>query len=233
MTATTTSQEIAVVDTTRRGMIIGGAFLLAAATAFARKPRHHVDWLGTTRIEALVPDHFGNWSYATASGLIMPPQDQLRDQLYTQILTRTYTSPDGAEMMLLIACNGSQDGVVEVHRPEVCYPAGGFKLLEVADHQTVLAPGVTVPSRYIDAESPLRRERMIYWTRIGNGFPRKWSEQRWSVFTQNLAGEIPDGLLIRISSIRPDASAATLDSFARELYGALGRKMQRALVGEL
>lgn len=233
MTATGTSQENDVVDSTRREMIVGGAFLLAAATAFARKPRHHVDWLGTDKIADLVPDHFGDWSFAVASGIVMPPQDQLSNQLYTQTLTRTYTGPDGTEIMLLIACNASQDGVVEVHRPEVCYPAGGFKLLEVADHQTVLAPGISVPSRYIDAESPLRRERIIYWTRIGNDFPRKWSEQRWSVFRQNIAGDIPDGLLIRISSIKPDVTAATLDSFARELYAALGKKMQQALVGKL
>ena len=58
----------------------------------------------------------------------MPPQDQLQDKVYSQLLTRTYANQAGDEIMLLIAYNGAQDGVVQIHRPEVCYPASGFRL---------------------------------------------------------------------------------------------------------
>lgn len=215
----------------RRELLIGGGFVLAAATAFAMKPRTHLNMLGGSKIEALVPQRFAGWSFLAASGLVLPPEDQLEKQLYSELLTRTYTNSRGMQMMLLIAYNGSQDGVVQIHRPEICYPAGGFKLTQIDEHSIPLKSGLDIPSRFIVAETGLRREQIIYWTRLGQFFPRRWSEQRWAVFEQNLEGKIPDGLLVRISSISPDVTAADLDGFARELYASVGPTMQRVLVG--
>ena len=216
---------------TRRELLIGAGCLAAAGTALALKPRHQIEYLGGAKIENLVPERLAGWSFVTSSGLVLPPQDQLQDKLYTQLLTRTYSNAAGAQMMLLIAYNASQDGVIQVHRPEVCYPAGGFRLTTIAEHAVALAPAVDVPSRYIVAESDLRREAIIYWTRLGSYFPRRWSDQRWAVFLQNLRGDIPDGLLVRISSVSPDVGVAPLDAFARDLYAAGSAQLRRLLVG--
>jgi EpsI family protein len=216
---------------TRREMLIGGGFLLAAATSFALKPRRHIRMLGNGKIEDLVPKKFAGWDFVAASGLILPPEDQLQDQLYSQLLTRTYANAAGTQIMLLIAYNGAQDGVVQVHRPEVCYPASGFKLTQIDEHLIPMADGLDIPSRFIVAETGLRREQIIYWTRLGNAFPRQWSEQRRAVFEQNLRGDIPDGLLTRISSVSPNTGAIQLDAFARDLYTAVGTRMKQVLVG--
>jgi hypothetical protein len=72
---------------------------------------------------------------------------------------------------------------------------------------------------------------MIYWTRLGAEFPRRWSEQRFSVFEQNLRGLIPDGVLVRISTDNPDASPDILDKFAADLYGAGNGMLRRLLTG--
>ncbi|QQV78057.1 EpsI family protein [Sphingomonas aliaeris] len=215
----------------RRELLIGGGFLVAAATALAMKPRNQLNMLGKGNIETLVPNTIGDWSFVAASGLVLPPEDQLEKQLYSQLLTRTYTNPRGVQMMLLIAYNGSQDGVVQVHRPEVCYPAGGFKLTQIDEHAIPIAKDITLPSRFIVAETGMRREQIIYWTRLGTAFPRQWSEQRLAVFEQNLEGNIPDGLLVRISSVSPDVGAADLDAFARDLYASVGTTMRSVLVG--
>jgi EpsI family protein len=215
----------------RREVLIGGGFLIAAATAFAMKPRNQLNMLGKGKIETLVPNRIGEWTFLAASGLVLPPEDQLEKQLYSQLLTRTYTNARGQQMMLLIAYNGSQDGVVQVHRPEVCYPAGGFTLTRIDEHQIPIASGITLPSRFIVAETGMRREQIIYWTRLGNAFPRQWSEQRLAVFEQNLAGNIPDGLLARISSVSADVGPAELDAFARDLYASVGITMRKVLVG--
>lgn len=216
---------------TRRDLLIGAGCLVASGTALAMKPRHQIEFLGGAKIENLVPGKFAGWEFAAASGLILPPQDQMQNKLYTQLLTRTYADAAGEQMMLLIAYNASQDGVVQVHRPEVCYPASGFRLTKIAEHSVPLAPDVAVPSRYIVAETGLRREEIIYWTRLGNAFPRQWSEQRWAVFSQNLRGDIPDGLLVRISSVTPNVGVGALDRFARDLFSAVGEPMRRVLVG--
>ena len=216
---------------TRREMLIGSAFAASAAIAFARKPRTNLQFLGKAKLESLVPEAFAGWQAAGSSGLVLPPEDQLRDKIYSQLLTRTYRNATGDEVMLLIAYSPDQDGVVQVHRPEICYPAGGFKLTEIDDHKSSLAMNLLVPSRFIVAESGSRREQIVYWTRFGDSFPRRWSEQRWSIFVQNLRGLIPDGILVRISSVMPNTSAPKLDDFARDLYGSVGPAMRHVLVG--
>ena len=216
----------------RRELLIGAACSLAAGTAFALKPRHHVAFLGDRKLEELVPKNFAQWNFVAASGLVLPPQDQLRDQVYSQLLTRTYSGPDGTSIMLLIAYSGAQDGVVQIHRPEVCYPASGFQLVQNQQHTTRLANHSAIPSRFIVAEDSVRREMLIYWTRTGRAFPRKWAEQRWAIFEQNIQGDIPDGLLVRISSTDQDAKVETLDRFARDLFEHAGPLMQQVLVGD-
>ena len=216
---------------TRREFLIGAACLAAAGTAFALKPHHQVEFLGGAKIDALVPLQFAGWNFVDSSGLVLPPEDQMQDKLYTQLMTRVYGNAAGDQIMLLIAYNASQDGVVQVHRPEVCYPAGGYRLTATDEHVVQLAANVAIPGRHIIAETGLRREEIIYWTRLGSYFPRRWSEQRWAVFIQNLRGDIPDGLLVRISSVAPDIDAAELDSFARELYANVNVRMKRVLAG--
>jgi EpsI family protein len=215
----------------RREFLLGAACLAAAAITFVRKPRQDDDFMGAVKLDDIVPTHFAGWNFVTASGLVLPPQDQLQSKIYHQLLTRVYNRSDGQSIMLLIAYGGSQDGVVQIHRPEICYPASGYTLTEIEDHVARLAPHVLIPSRFIIADSPARKEQMIYWTRLGRDFPRRWSEQRLSVFEQNLAGIIPDGVLVRVSTDNPDASPAILDSFAADLYGAAGSLLRRLMAG--
>lgn len=215
----------------RREFLLGASCLTAAAITFIRKPRKDDAFMGAAKLEDIVPTHFAGWSFVTASGLVLPPQDQLESKIYHQLVTRVYNRADGQSIMLLIAYGGSQDGVVQIHRPEICYPASGYTLTAVQDHVARLAPHVLVPSRFIIADSPARKEQMIYWTRLGSDFPRRWSEQRLSVFEQNMAGIIPDGVLVRVSTDNPDASPAILDSFAADLYGAANSLLKRLLAG--
>jgi len=216
---------------TRRETLLGGALLATAAAGFALMPRHVEKLLGDATLEKLVPESFGAWRYEAASGLVLPPADQLRDKIYSQLATRVYTRPDGAAVMLLVAYSGAQDGTIQVHRPEVCYPASGYKLTTIAAHETPLAPGLAIPSRYIVAEADLRREQLIYWTRVGDYFPTKWSEQHMAVIKENFAGIIPDGVLVRMSTVSGDDARGFLDAFARDLYVAIGQRLRQVLVG--
>lgn len=219
------------VTLTRRQSIIGGAFLAAAATGLAFKPRHVEKLIGDAKLDRLVPHQFAGWDFQTASGLVLPPQDQLRDKIYSQLLTRVYARADGTSVMLLIAYSGAQDGTIQIHRPEVCYPASGYHLSTIADHRVPIAKGIEIPSRYIVAEAQLAREQLIYWTRLGNHFPTRWSEQKLAVIAENFAGIIPDGVLVRISSVAPGDARPIFDRFARDLYVAVTLRMRRVLVG--
>ena len=215
----------------RRETLIGGAFLAAAVAGLALTPRHTENMLGAAKLDDLVPRRIGDWQFNTASGLVLPPADQLRDSIYSQLLTRTYMRDGQAPVMLLIAYSGAQDGTISVHRPEVCYPASGYRLTLSEPHQVSLAPGLSVPSRAIIAETEVRREQLIYWTRLGSHFPTRWFDQHLAVAAENFAGMIPDGVLIRMSSTGPGDQFAVLDGFARDLFRAVGLRMRQVLLG--
>lgn len=221
----------------RRQTLIGGTFMAAAIAGLALKPRRTENLLGGAKLDDLVPRQIGPWRFDTASGLVLPPADQMRDSIYSQLLTRTYVRGGGTRqgggdsVMLLIAYSGAQDGTIQVHRPEVCYPASGYRLTRLEPHVVPLAPGVAVPSRAIVAETDVRREQLIYWTRLGGHFPTRWADQHLAVAAENFTGVIPDGVLVRVSSTAAGDQTALLDDFARDLFRAVGPRMRQVLLG--
>lgn len=216
----------------RRRVLIGGGFLLTAAVAAARVPDRELDLLGRRKLENIVPREIGPWRFYSKSGLVVPPQDQLQQQLYVQLLTRVYTAPDLPPIMLLIAQGGGQGGVLQIHRPEVCYPAGGYLLTDKRQVDVALPRG-ELDATAFTATADARVEQLMYWTRVGNDLPTSWAAQRWSVTRANLRGEIPDAVLVRVSAISPDqaGSMTLLQNFTRDLLGKLDQPARRFLVG--
>ncbi|WP_363181822.1 exosortase-associated protein EpsI, V-type [Sphingomonas quercus] len=219
--------------TSRREMLVGGALMLAAAAAFLRTPRPTPDPLGKTQLDDIMPARIGAWTYQTDSGLILPPADQLRDKIYSHLLTRIYQREDGASVMLLIAYSGRQDGTLQVHRPEVCYPASGYRLVSSEPHALPLPNSGTLPARYVVTEGQVRNEELVYWTRIGPHFPTTWGQEHLAVVQENMAGRIPDGLLVRISTGVNGDTRPILDGFADDLIKAAGPRLRHLLIGNI
>ncbi|MEG8037960.1 EpsI family protein [Sphingomonas sp. LR60] len=214
----------------RRQALLGGAFLLTAGAAVARVPRHHIDLLGDRKIDKLIPTQIGAWEFYSKSGLVVPPADQLKDALYSQLMTRVYVAPNALPIMLLIAQSGGQTGVLQVHRPEYCYPAGGFTL----SHRSVLPvalPGSRLETTSITANADDRTEQLLYWTRVGEDMPLTWARQRWSVARANLKGDVPDAVLVRVSALTPDREAgmAALTSFVQAMFASVPADVRRFL----
>lgn len=209
--------------TDRRKFLVGLLLCSVAGLAAWRKPDRHLDYLGSEKLESLVPKTIGRWNFVTASGLVVPPADKLSQALYSQVLTRVYSDGQGASVMLLLAQSGGQTGFLQVHRPEICYTAGGYLISSVAPHP-IQVGGRVIPAISIDAaagDGP--PEHVVYWTRIGHRMPTSWREQKLAVAEQNLQGIIPDAILVRVSSISTDGAAAraTIDGFVRELLAAI------------
>jgi EpsI family protein len=214
----------------RRQALLGGAFLLTAGVAAARTPTHHIDLLGKGKIDALIPKKIGRWTFYSKSGLVVPPSDQLSDSLYAQLLTRVYTGDEGPAVMLLVAQSAGQTGILQVHRPEFCYPAGGFTLSDKVPHGVAL-PGSTLEATMLTATANDRIEQILYWTRVGDDMPTTWVKQRWSVARANLRGDIPDAVMVRVSVLTPDREMATrtLEEFTRAMFAAVPPKARRVL----
>jgi hypothetical protein len=57
-------------------------------------------------------------------------------------------------------------------------------------------------------------------------------QQRWAVAEANLRGDIPDAVLVRLSTISTDMAALeTLDRFARQMLATVAPKTREVLVG--
>lgn len=215
----------------RRHVLIGGALAATSALALAREPKPYYASVKKDRFEALVPKAFGAWAVIGSSGVVLPPPDALSDRLYDNLVTRVYRSPNSPPVMLLLAYNNLQDGVVQVHRPEVCYPVGGYELSETLEVPIPIARG-SIPANLFTAEGVERTEQVLYFTRLGDAYPRNWGEQRWTVIQANLAGRIPDGMLFRVSLLGSNQNLALdiLRTFTAEFIAASPLSLQKLLL---
>lgn len=219
----------------RRAFVVGGAMLAAAGGAVARIPQPNKPAISIDAFKALVPDTIGSWRFQQTSGLVLPPEDALSARLYDNLVTRTYADPAGQVIMLLIAYKNFQDGVLQIHRPEICYPAGGYKLSPTIATAIPVGGGRSMPANAFSADGNERSEQVLYWTRIGDAFPVRWSEQRLAVLRANLARINPDGLLARVSMANDDMamSKPLMVKFIEDLRTAAPPALRQILFGPL
>jgi EpsI family protein len=218
---------------TRRKFALGLAFASIAGVAAARQPSRTIDYLGSNKLENVLPEKLGKWSFASSSGLVVPPEDQLAQALYSQLLTRVYTSGTGTPIMLLVAQSATQTGILQIHRPEFCYTAGGYELTPSSPHRVSLPPTGTLPALSISASMRGLTEQIVYWTRVGQHLPQSWTQQRLAVAMDNLRGFIPDAVMVRVSTYGNDKAAALaeIDDFIRTMIGSIAPSARRVFIG--
>ena len=216
----------------RREIVTGLLMLSAAGVAAARKPDHPLNYLGSHKLDDVVPMSIGRWNFVANSGVVVPPNDQLQLMLYSQQLTRVYSNGTDPNVMLLIAYSASQTGFLQVHRPEFCYTAGGYSLSDPRLHEVSLNPSKTFRANTLNATRDGQVERLLYWTRIGNHIPPSWMQQKLTVAEENLQKIIPDAVLVRVSMISPNEEQATrtMDEFVREMIASVAPPMRRVFI---
>ena len=214
----------------RRDLLIGGVMAATAGIAYARDPRTKIASIKPDQLDKIVPLQLAPWRYESAAGIVLPPPDELARLLYDQQSSRSYSADNELPIM---AYGSSQGGALQVHRPEICYPAGGFRLTDTVVRQLPIGNGTTIPTRSFTATSDTRVEQVLYWTRIADVLPTSWTSQRIAIMRSNLAGYVPDGLLVRVSTIHEDPERArlSLDRFCRTMLAAIGPAGRRMLVG--
>jgi EpsI family protein len=218
----------------RRSFLIGTALAATAVTAYAGTPRRSENRLAKERLGSVVPLRIGGWHFATADGVILPREDEaLPTDGYDQVLTRSYENAQGPTVMLLLAYGSTQGGSLQLHRPETCYPGQGFRLSDFRDHELHLAGSATVEGRCFTARRDDRTERVLYWTRISNAFPRNTAQEYRAILASILGGVIPDGILVRLSTLDPDPDRADagLSAFADLLVRSIPNPGRQILIG--
>jgi EpsI family protein len=164
--------------------------------------------------------------------VVNPQTQELLDKLYSQLLTRTYIHRNGYRIMLSMAYGDDQRGGLQAHRPEVCYPAQGFKLGAISDGPLATAYG-NIDVRRLRTSLGPRNEPVTYWLTVGDRVIRSSFEKRVEEIRLGLTGQIPDGLLFRVSSIDPDATRAFAmqQQFTAEMMASVPAETRRQLSG--
>lgn len=220
----------------RRDLLIGAACVAAAGVGAALKPRRHVSLLAQGQsLAEIVPAKFGAWrSEDVGDPMAINGPETLSARLYNQLVSRLYINDQTqASVFMLLAYGGQQTDELQLHRPEVCYPAFGFELLKNEESTVDIAKGVAVPARRILADSDSRRESVIYWTRMGEYLPASGGQQREDRFRIAMQGIIPDGLLSRFSTSTADPANAWahIESFVAAMVSAVPAKHRKVLIG--
>jgi EpsI family protein len=212
----------------RRSLVLGAVFTATAGAAAATTPRRHEAILSGVPLKTVIADRVASWTRAQYSNAILP--DAEPTDVYDQIVSRAYTSPNWPPIMLVVAYGAAQSGLMKVHRPEVCYTSAGFKIVKPQVVAIPLQDGRIIPANTFLGERQDRNEHVLYWTRISNAFPGNLIDQRIVMFEQGLSGVIPDGVLVRLSTLCPDWALAqsALTAFASGLVtnsSPLGRAL--------
>ena len=222
---------------TRRAVVAAVLMAAAAAGGQAMVPTRRMALLrGPFKLDDLVPSNFAGWRVdnRSASGIVNPQTEALLNKLYSQMLDRVYVDDQGHRIMLSIAYGADQaDDDVQLHYPEVCYPAQGFRVKTSRVERIDTLRGAVHVRRLETQFSDSRFEPVTYWTVVGDqqslsGWDRKISEIR-----HGLRGEIVDGLLFRVSSIDRDSAQAfaVQAGFVRDIVAAMTPQARRQLAG--
>ena len=222
--------------TSRRDFILGAACVLSAGAALALKPRRKVSLLPPgKKLSEILPQKFDHWASRDVSDLYAPETpDSLLARLYGETVGRIYSQQEtGVAIMMLMAHGDSQSNELQLHRPEVCYPAFGFALVESQPVELAIAKGVGLPGRRLIAQSSQQEEAVIYWTRLGEFFPTGVTEQRLERLDTAMHRYIPDGLLARFSIAGPDTASAfgVLRQFISDLVMQVAEGQRAVLIG--
>jgi EpsI family protein len=164
-------------------------------------------------LDAAVPKAFGEWRERITGTMVLPNPEVTAnlERIYTQTLARTYVDTSGVSTMLSIAYGEDQRPTMAVHFPEVCYPAQGFKVSSQMLSEIQTPGGILAVKRLETSLAKQRFEPVTYWITIGQRVSLKGFERRFIEMEYALRGLIPDGLLIRVSSINRNSSEAWKD----------------------
>lgn len=219
-----------------KSIILLALMLLSAALGAALRPRISLaDERAPIDLATMVPLAFGDWReepnlYAQ---VVNPQQKSVLDKVYSQTLSRTYVNAQGYRIMLSIAYGKNQSDALALHKPEVCYPAQGFQVMS-KQSMVLDLPGGKLPVKRIETSGGAQRyEPVTYWTMIGEVAVIAGTEKKLAEMHYGLRGEIPDGLLFRVSSIDRDSQHAfpLHESFVTDILASMPAPIRKKFSG--
>lgn len=191
----------------RRAAVFAIGAVAASASAVALRPHRRASKdLPAIVLDTQIPGAFDGW--AIDKGLIPilpdPSLQSALDKIYGQVLARTYINGDGMRVMLSIAYGEDQGtDATAAHRPEFCYTAQGFSVRSLGE-TTLNLGGQPLLVRRLVGSLQSRIEPITYWVTLNERAVLPGVSRKLEQIRLGLSGQIPDGMLVRVSTIGPD-----------------------------
>jgi EpsI family protein len=215
--------------------ILGVTMAATSALTGALTPKHKIATVQPQfSLEQMIPKRFGKWTVDDTVVPLTPDETQkeLIAELYDQTLARTYVNDLGQRVMLSIAYGGDQSKQLQLHLPEVCYVAQGFEMVKDRSGELDTHYG-QIPVKRLVMRENARNEPITYWVTIGDKAVLSGLGQKYQRFVYGLTGKIPDGMLVRVSTIQPNENNAyqVQERFVNQMLDAMSPKDRARLLG--
>jgi EpsI family protein len=188
-----------------RTIAITGLLLLTAFLGVQLRPTI-IEGEAPPKLDQVVPKEFGVWrdvpSPMVQVDTFVNEEGASRDQPYDDLVSRTYINGQGEQIMVALAYGKHQRQEVKIHRPELCYPAQGWRVLKLTP---VTFPFSTPTGQPVIGHRLLTQrgngaiEAVSYWIRIGNSYSDSAWQTRMTIMKEGLQGRMTDGILVRVS----------------------------------
>lgn len=208
------------------------SILFYAIASFLRPSLHYASH--DSHFNKTIPSVFAGWVEVvstTPQVSVVSDERSLVNQLYDDMLMRTYTDSEGHQVMIALAYAKEQRQDVKVHQPDVCYPAQGYQMLksEIVRFHTIQSKSPIVGKRQLYSGQN-HMEAVSYWIRVGDETLTSGLQMRLKIIKDGLLNRrLDDGILVRVSSVISSESKAKdvyalHESFLSELASAVEAK---------
>ncbi|MBS1142139.1 MAG: epsI [Proteobacteria bacterium] len=209
----------------------------ASVIAYSAKPtRFMADISPRKTLAEEVPTEFLHWKKGRTdlAAVLDPTQQAVLNYLYTETLSANYINPSNRLVMLSIAYGKDQSDGHDVHKPDLCYPAQGFKVLEQRDMTLVLDDQRSITVRYMKTQLGNRIEPLVFWTTAGDYVYQTKLQKKIIGMKYSAENLIPDGLVLRVSMIEPDPEIAltVISDFIKTWYDAMPEQQRYRYFGQ-
>jgi len=228
----------------RATSIVLGAAMIATACGVELLQPKPMPATAQASLAQSIPTQFGDWKEVSFAGDQVDPgkgtaDEPNMDRPYDDVLMRAYGNSRGDVVLLALAYGRNQRQEVKIHRPDVCYTAQGFQLLErnAIDLPVKGADGLPVTGTRMLVKAPGRVEAVSYFIRIGDVFTENAWKIRYHIFRQGMAGHAVDGVLVRASQIVQGPTSGgparyeVQEAFLSDLVQALPAPARHLLLG--
>jgi EpsI family protein len=190
-----------------------------ASTRYRHEQKRKPNW-------AAIPNRIGEWSGT----------DSTFDPVYgsdpaDESLLRIYTKDSAPPVIAYVGFYANLATILEVHTPELCYPAQGWRILRVGQSNTASFRGERIVAREILTDKDGRQRLVMWWYNAG---PRPFESRIRYVYAMLLASSLTgrtDGSMVRFETPVDDAGEAAarqrIESFRQDFITELEKGLPK------